>query len=1202
MSLASLVPTNVFGLRSDVHDNVCYLDEQTILYPAGANLVLYNIDQKTQRFISTGEGSGKFTCMAVSPNRRYVAIAEKGERPTVTVCDLQTLKKRKVLTLGDEDAQTQEFVSMAFAPDSKFLVTVGSTPDCTLHFWMWEKSRGPIASFKCAQQADMCVRTVTFHPQDATQVCVAGPGVFRLLRYVDNTIKQLPFHKLDCQTFLCQAWLSDERMVIGTENGRVLLFDGNDQKAELFLYPEERKGQPAPTPARVECFGAYARGFVVGDSRGTVHVFERADERELYRAVRKESLPQTLPNAQQLVKHVALSPGEDTVVCSTDRMQLYRLSLVAGDDGKPEEASLTVLGHPFHFGPVTGVDVCIRKPLVATCSIDSSVRVWNYEDHSLELCKFFGEEAYSISMHPSGLQVLVGFNDKLRLMNLLMDDIRIAKEVNIRGCRECCFSHGGHLFAAVQGNIIQIFNTYTLENVGNLKGHNGKVRSLCWSADDMRLVSCGLDGAIYEWSIQTFQRVAENVLKSCSYTCNVMSPDGKSVVAVGSDRTLKELSNCQIVNDIPSTNKTSPVDVVLTQVAIAHSARALFVGTAQGALRSLRMPLTNPADWTAQPAHVGAVAKLRMSHDDQFLFSVGDDGCLMMFSVNDREGHSLRREGDHAWAEEVLIGKADLEEKNLTVADLRTRVEELKMANEYQMRLKDMHMAEKIKEVTDKLTHDIDGLKQQLESLRIEKEKKEAHHEEDVARMVESHQLELHELESQHAQKLLAEYEKCQDLERRGQQVQEQGEEKLRALDLSKAKALEELAAVWQQRLDERSALLDDTRVEMTTVTREYDETTKQVETDAEREILAIKNKYERLLKDERDTNLRLKGDNGILRNKLKGLSGEIEEHSRQREEMENEQKRLQAHIRALERDIATGKKEIEERDETIQDKEKRIYDLKKKNQELDKFKFVLDYKIKELKKQIEPREQEIEQMKAQVSKMDQELATYHSINTSLNLQISELQSKLMAAEKESAGLRDANMGLKTLAARFRADLQMVGKDIQSPKALVVSVQGIHARYCGEGASDPNATLDEELQQEHNRQREFLERSIASLRQKLAKNEESHQAETMRVMRENVMLIKEINDLRVELSDSKSINRGLESTVRSTQRLGKMRGQTFDLVTDSKAATTRDLDDLEQLQRIVQMQKDEIRRLRENLEVRPTSAPRLPALASSTHA
>ena len=95
------------------------------------------------------------------------------------------------------------------------------------------------------------------------------------------------------------------------------------------------------------------------------------------------------------------------------------------------------------------------------------------------------------------------------------------------------------------------------------------------------------------------------------------------------------------------------------------------------------------------------------------------------------------------------------------------------------------------------------------------------------------------------------------------------------------------------------------------------------------------------------------KGDNGILRNKLKTLTSEIDEHSKQREEMEAEQRRLQAHIKALERDIVTGKKEVEERDETIQDKEKRIYDLKKKNQELDKFKFVLDYKIKELKKQV---------------------------------------------------------------------------------------------------------------------------------------------------------------------------------------------------------------------------------------------------------
>lgn len=43
---------------------------------------------------------------------------------------------------------------------------------------------------------------------------------------------------------------------------------------------------------------------------------------------------------------------------------------------------------------------------------------------------------------------------------------------------------------------------------------------------------------------------------------------------------------------------------------------------------------------------------------------------------------------------------------------------------------------------------------------------------------------------------------------------------------------------------------------------------------------------------------------------------------------------------------------------------------MKKKNQELEKFKFVLDYKIKELKKQIEPRENDIKQMKDQIQEV----------------------------------------------------------------------------------------------------------------------------------------------------------------------------------------------------------------------------------------
>ena len=57
---------------------------------------------------------------------------------------------------------------------------------------------------------------------------------------------------------------------------------------------------------------------------------------------------------------------------------------------------------------------------------------------NLELYKEFAEEARSVALHPSGLYILVGFSNNLRLMNLLIDDIRTFKEFPIRKCEEVC--------------------------------------------------------------------------------------------------------------------------------------------------------------------------------------------------------------------------------------------------------------------------------------------------------------------------------------------------------------------------------------------------------------------------------------------------------------------------------------------------------------------------------------------------------------------------------------------------------------------------------------------------------------------------------------------------------------------------------------------------------------------------------------------
>jgi WD40 repeat protein len=140
MSIGIAQIKQIIGLRANTSNCIAYQDEQTVVYPAGANIVLYNIDQKTQKFISCSEKSTALTTVCISPNRRYIALAEKiADKPVVNIYDLHTLRKRKVLS--STEIQSSEIVCMAFSNDSKNLITQGAGPDWTLLYWTWEKSK-----------------------------------------------------------------------------------------------------------------------------------------------------------------------------------------------------------------------------------------------------------------------------------------------------------------------------------------------------------------------------------------------------------------------------------------------------------------------------------------------------------------------------------------------------------------------------------------------------------------------------------------------------------------------------------------------------------------------------------------------------------------------------------------------------------------------------------------------------------------------------------------------------------------------------------------------------------------------------------------------------------------------------------------------------------------------------------------------------
>lgn len=141
MSLGELILRHSHGIRPDIPGCLLYRDERTVIYPCGRNLVVEETDSHRQAFIpyAGDHGEDGITAMAITPNRRFLAVAEQHSPAVVTVWDLQTSRRRKVI--ASKEGHSQKIVSMCFSPDSKYLVTQGGRPEWALTYWNWEKPK-----------------------------------------------------------------------------------------------------------------------------------------------------------------------------------------------------------------------------------------------------------------------------------------------------------------------------------------------------------------------------------------------------------------------------------------------------------------------------------------------------------------------------------------------------------------------------------------------------------------------------------------------------------------------------------------------------------------------------------------------------------------------------------------------------------------------------------------------------------------------------------------------------------------------------------------------------------------------------------------------------------------------------------------------------------------------------------------------------
>ena len=116
-----------------------YLDDEHILFPAGHQVVVEHLTSGTQEFLPGSPESDGITCLAMSPSKRYLAVAEHNKTGTVLIYDLTSMKRRKMLAVTE--VGSREYVSLSFSPDEKFLLAQGGAPEWNAVLFLWEKGR-----------------------------------------------------------------------------------------------------------------------------------------------------------------------------------------------------------------------------------------------------------------------------------------------------------------------------------------------------------------------------------------------------------------------------------------------------------------------------------------------------------------------------------------------------------------------------------------------------------------------------------------------------------------------------------------------------------------------------------------------------------------------------------------------------------------------------------------------------------------------------------------------------------------------------------------------------------------------------------------------------------------------------------------------------------------------------------------------------
>ncbi|KAM4046708.1 cilia- and flagella-associated protein 44 isoform 2-T2 [Anomaloglossus baeobatrachus] len=466
-----------FGYDCTKRANLHLLNDQTLLYIAGTTAIILGLKTHEQQYLRSSSGQG-IGAVAVHPSKNYFAVAEKGHKPNILLYEFPSLKPYRILRGGTEEA----YVFIDFNMSGSLLASVGSSPDYMLTIWDWKQEKIMLRSKAFSQD----VFQVTFSPENEEQLTSCGTGHIRFWKMA-RTFTGLKlqgelgrFGKTALTDIEGYVALPDGKVISGSEWGNMLLWEGGLIKVEIC-----RKGRKPCHIGPINQFVLDEGELITIGADGCVRVWDfetvdTADSVDDTGLLEMEPMNELMVGKNVNLRYMVKATGGDPPVWFAQDASagIWRLDLSFSNITQDPECL-----YSFHAGKINALDASPSTYLMATTSLDRSLRIYDFAGKAPLVDMKFKQGGTALTwaprmVNPKGGLFAMGFEDGV---------VRILEVHNAFGTRLTAGRSGPH-DAAV--NLRQAF-----------KPHNGPVTALAYERNGEILATGSTDRTVFFFAV-----------------------------------------------------------------------------------------------------------------------------------------------------------------------------------------------------------------------------------------------------------------------------------------------------------------------------------------------------------------------------------------------------------------------------------------------------------------------------------------------------------------------------------------------------------------------------------------------------------------------------------------------------------------------------------------------------------------------------